>query len=536
MQMPGAPAPAPQQGSVGSPGPGMAAMPPSSASMPGQPQGAPGASQGQLTWQSVVQSVVKANPGVKDPRVIAAAVDKFIPLMNSQSLAQWRDVQGQIRGFQAETGRENVDVRRDQGQQRLDQGGQRLQLTQDQMEQKERDFQQREQRLQEREQQITARQSTLEEGRNWRATLSSDTRKDLQNLSIEARKEIAAQAESGRGERAELSASTRKELAGMNNSARSELQSVLEGGRNRRADQAEGGRDARSAAGITSREKIAGEAESGRDYRANLSAEAKSDIARLNTQSRAAIQEYLEAGRETRSARTTGERGREADQSDATRKALGQLSATTRRELESQREGASAARTQAGITSREGIAGRNEAGREDRFGRSITEKRSMFEESETGKQGRFDASEAGKEGRFDQREGRLERNALIQQDQKHAMLEQQRARLESQIVANKDRTMLGQWRAILNAQHARAQEVIGSAAAGMDPKERKRLLADEDTFYTAKIKEMQGVMNGDQKGAPAADSGPAKVASPEEAAKLKPGTKYVTPDGTEYTR
>lgn len=281
MQMPGAPAP--QQGSVGSPGPGMAAMPPSSASMPGQPQGAPGAPQGQpgaLTWQSVVQSVVKANPGVKDPRVIAAAVDKFIPLMNSQSLADWRQQSMNWRGYNSETSRERADTTKDQG-------GQRIEIAKD-------------------------------------------------------------------------------------------------------------------------REK----------------------------------------GIEDRSAR---------------------------------------------------------------------------------------------------REDRLERAQVLKQDQQHSMLEMQEKRLQSQIATNKDRTMLGQWRAIVNAQHARAQEIISSAAAGMDSKERKRLLDEEDKAYTDKIKEMKGIMDGGDKpkgsmvGKPGEEivadkPAAAKVVSPEEAAKLKPGTRYTTPDGTEYTR
>lgn len=283
MQMSGAPAPQPQQGSVGSPGPGMAVMPPSSASMPGQPQGAPGAPQGQpgaITWQSVVQSVVKANPGVKDPRVIAAAVDKFLPLMNQQTQQQWKEMSLMLRQQQVNLGEQRLQQQGDLGQQRVD--------------------------------------------------VSKD----------------------------------------------------------------------------------------------------------------------------------------------------------------------------------------REAGIEKRSGR---------------------------------REDRLERAQVLKQDQQHSMLEMQEKRLQSQIAANKDRTMLGQWRAIVNAQHARAQEIISSAAAGMDPKERKRLLDEEDKAYTDKIKEMKGIMDGGDKpkgsmvgklGEEIVADKPAatKVASPEEAAKLKPGTRYTTPDGTEYTR
>lgn len=133
--------PQPIQGAQQPSGPGMGTpQPPATAPMPGQPPGQmpgggpPGGGmqpQGQLTWQSVVQSVVRANPGVKDPRVIAAAVDKFIPLMNSQSLMDWRQMQTQFRGFNAETSRERADTTRDQGQQRIDETVKRDQNIQD---------------------------------------------------------------------------------------------------------------------------------------------------------------------------------------------------------------------------------------------------------------------------------------------------------------------------------------------------------------------------------------------------------------------
>lgn len=270
----------PTQGAPQPSGPGMAAMPPSSASMPGQPQGTPGAPQGQpgaLTWQSVVQSVVKANPGVKDPRVIAAAVDKFLPLMNQQTQQQWKEMSLMLRQQQVNLGEQRLQQQGDLGQQRVD--------------------------------------------------VSKD----------------------------------------------------------------------------------------------------------------------------------------------------------------------------------------REAGIEKRSGR---------------------------------REDRLERAQVLKQDQQHSMLEMQEKRLQSQIAANKDRTMLGQWRAIVNAQHARAQEIISSAAAGMDPKERKRLLAEEDKAYTDKIKEMKGIMDGGGPVKPAqgsmvgkpgeeivGDKAPVKVNSPDDLKGKPSGFRYITPDG-----
>jgi predicted acyl esterase len=52
-----------------------------------------------MTWQAAVQAVVKANPGIdQNPRALARAVDHFMPIMNQQSLQQWREMQLQLRG------------------------------------------------------------------------------------------------------------------------------------------------------------------------------------------------------------------------------------------------------------------------------------------------------------------------------------------------------------------------------------------------------------------------------------------------------
>ena len=115
-QIPGAqpmPVQAPQ---MGVPGGGMPAgglppngMPPGQPPVGGasQPAGMPqpggmGGGMPSLDWRTIIQQVVKANPDVKDPRVLAAAVDKFMPIMNSQSLMEWRQLTAGIRGFQAE--------------------------------------------------------------------------------------------------------------------------------------------------------------------------------------------------------------------------------------------------------------------------------------------------------------------------------------------------------------------------------------------------------------------------------------------------
>jgi hypothetical protein len=81
---------------------------------------------GQLDLRTIIQQVVQANPGVKDPRVIAAAVDKFLPIMNAQSQQQWRQIGLQLRAATVEQGQQRVD----QGQQRVDQGEQRVGIAQ----------------------------------------------------------------------------------------------------------------------------------------------------------------------------------------------------------------------------------------------------------------------------------------------------------------------------------------------------------------------------------------------------------------------
>lgn len=95
---PGAPPGAPQPPPMPPGGPGGAppGAPPMQPPMPpgGPPGGQPGP-QGQgkpaLTLESVMQAMIRANPGAK-PEVIAAGVNRFLPLMNAQSQMQWREI------------------------------------------------------------------------------------------------------------------------------------------------------------------------------------------------------------------------------------------------------------------------------------------------------------------------------------------------------------------------------------------------------------------------------------------------------------
>lgn len=148
----------------------------------------------------------------------------------------------------------------------------------------------------------------------------------------------------------------------------------------------------------------------------------------------------------------------------------------------------------------------------------------------------------------EKRESRLAGSAKVREDQRFQQLELQRKALESRITQGNQRQLLGQWRALLDAQHKRAQEIIQSAAAGgmpMDPKERKQLLDEENTRYEDAIRQMR---SGGATGAsfnerfapsgqpPQQGAGPVRVKTREEAEKLSKGTHYITPDGQEFTR
>lgn len=306
------------------PGSGMFPTAAQGGNPPGQPpmgqQPSPMPGQGQspqtLDWRTIVQKVVQANPGNKDPRVIGAAVDRFMPLMNQQSQQQWREISNMM---------------------------------------KER--------------------------------------------ALESRERIVGQQIEGRQGVAETQAA--------------------------------------------SREGIAADAEAGRQSRAELSASTRSEIAKLSDAAKREIATATEAGREGRFER--------------------------------------------GTTSREGIAERAEAGRE----------------------GRAAQSEAGRQGRFDTREGRLSHQATVREDQSWQRLQLQRDNLSRQIEQGGNRQLLGQWRAILDAQHKRAQEIISSQQAGMGGAERKKLLAEEDAFYNEQIKTMKSQMEGGAKPAQPSSEAPA---------------------------
>ncbi len=92
------------------------------------------------------------------------------------------------------------------------------------------------------------------------------------------------------------------------------------------------------------------------------------------------------------------------------------------------------------------------------------------------------------------REARLAAQAEIRNDQRYQQLDQQKAALEARIQGQGDRAALSEWRAIVDAQHKRALEIIqsGKNAIGvMDETERKALIKEQDAFYRNQIEQMR---------------------------------------------
>lgn len=172
--------------------------------------------------------------------------------------------------------------------------------------------------------------------------------------------------------------------------------------------------------------------------------------------------------------------------------------------------------------------------------------------AEEGRNTRAEDRNARTDRRLDQadvREQRLAAASQVRQDQGWTRLQMQRENLERQIQQGGDRQALSQWRAVVDAQHKRATEIIqaNGVMSGLKPDAVKDLLAEQKRVYEESIAAMRGKMET-PKAAPAAPAqpsaapaaapaaSPVKVQTPAEAAKLAPGTKYVTPDGQEYTR
>ncbi len=94
----------------------------------------------------------------------------------------------------------------------------------------------------------------------------------------------------------------------------------------------------------------------------------------------------------------------------------------------------------------------------------------------------------------DTREARLAVASQVRQDQGWQKLEQQKAALEQRITQAGDRKAIGEWRAIVDAQHKRAMEIIQSNSinSGFTPADKKALIQEQNQFYENQIKQMRG--------------------------------------------
>ena len=317
----------PPMGPQGQPG-----MPPQG--MPQQPMG--GQQRPSLDWRQIIQKVQAANPGAP-PNVLAAAVDRFMPLMNQQSQMEWRQVSLQLRE-QVEQGREQMFSMAEAGRnQRADTASQdrrygvdtRAQTATDNRISKEtiaaagREGRQAmfeanliskeqmdEANRNERGREADQRATVATEGQQTRAQTAADVEAGRTSRAAQSeagKTERATQAETGRMERAELSAETKTTLAKLSTAARKELEEYKEAGRMERSEQTRTSREGIAEKGIESREKLAG-----------LSADTRKEIAKLNADERKGLTEYLEAGRMERSEQTrtsredTATKGRES--------------------------------------------------------------------------------------------------------------------------------------------------------------------------------------------------------------------------------
>jgi hypothetical protein len=94
-----------------------------------------------LSWPAVLAAVAKQFPPGTKTDVMARVVDRMMPLMNSASQMEWRELQGRLSGERVRQGDDHLDQgdrRLDQGDRRLDQGDERNQLARAKLEETKR--------------------------------------------------------------------------------------------------------------------------------------------------------------------------------------------------------------------------------------------------------------------------------------------------------------------------------------------------------------------------------------------------------------
>ncbi len=121
LQTMGGPPPMPQGGPPmgGQPPGGMGGGPPPQP-MGGPPMGPQAGPQqgmqpqqgGHLDWRTIVMAIHRANPGAP-PELMVKAVNKLVPMMNSQSMMEWRQLSAQNAGMRNELTARGQDIRAD---------------------------------------------------------------------------------------------------------------------------------------------------------------------------------------------------------------------------------------------------------------------------------------------------------------------------------------------------------------------------------------------------------------------------------------
>jgi hypothetical protein len=93
----------------------------------------------------------------------------------------------------------------------------------------------------------------------------------------------------------------------------------------------------------------------------------------------------------------------------------------------------------------------------------------------------------------DTREARLAANSAVRNDAMTQRLQMQQQDLQRKIDAGDRGAALAQWRAVTDAMHKRATEIIQSNSAGsnMSDEDRKALLAEQQQAYENQIKQMR---------------------------------------------
>jgi hypothetical protein len=447
---------------------GQGGMPPQPQMPPQQPpQGQQGGAPqgGQLSLQSVMQNVVRTaqqsnDPNMKNPAVIAAAINQFMPLMNAQAQQDWRMALAQSNLMRAGAAETQAGAAQTRANAIPDVIAGRADVANINAASRETVANLRpEVKLMHDFYQNNPDATPTEAAQFFAGQVKGgQQRSEDKRYGVDTRAGTAADAEAGRMKRAELSSNTKKELQGLSIQARKEIEAArlaVEGIK-------EEGRDARFAAGqegamnrtvvtqtgASLRER---DRQGAMDERAQLSSNTKKELQGLSIQARKELTEYLEGGRQER---------------------FGQ-----------------------GLTSRENEGAANRASREGVAAGRLTEQqlqdswRRQHGDTQTSQgQERIDISKG--------REARLAESSRARLEQGQQRIDIAKQQLARQANKAKRDGILADLNGELKAQHERTQAEISSMSAGMGAKERKQLMDQEDKVYQGLVEQYKQLRDG----------------------------------------